>query len=334
MKQQVLMALVLALGSFAGAAGAADPVAWTRIEEDRVARINASLVAGEPTVDVGIYYPSNVDPKFREGFSLDAFLMEFTSAQRIFREAGVQLRLAWVKTGKVEPRFLEIQANDMTGQTPSARYVNMYADSLRSGSELSPEAREAFESIIERYEGSERTVHVVILQDVFMSFFEPLDERTWEIRTIRTGGLSFPGYSYPGMPRHLRGVVTVTRNDLMQRLLAHELGHKLMNVSHEYRTTNPQHEVRADGGLMLYGKGTEIAPGREGRWHRERLHLSPYLYRESAGGKRQWNPDYREGGHYYDPIYGDYVVRFDADPPQPTPPAPPAAASAPPPPPP
>ncbi|NJO12852.1 MAG: hypothetical protein HC872_04625 [Gammaproteobacteria bacterium] len=186
----------------------------------------------------------------------------------------------------------------------------MYRDSVRGGSSLAPEARRAFEAIIEPHENNDRTVYLVVLQNVFMSFFERIDERTWEVRTISTGGLSFPSYTYRDIPRRLRGVITIDKDEPLKRIVAHELGHKLMNVSHEYRQIDPQHEVRAEGGLMLYGAGTDIAPGAEGRWHRERLHLSPYLYRQAADGTRQWNPDYREGGHYYDPIYGDKVVEF------------------------
>ncbi|GMU68357.1 MAG: hypothetical protein AMXMBFR37_06900 [Steroidobacteraceae bacterium] len=285
-------------------------VKWTEIKKDVVSSINSTLIPGRPTADVGIYIPSNLDPAFNASYSLDETLEEFRRAQQIFAEAGVQLRLAWVKTGEIDPRFLEIQANDMSGETPGGRRVNMYVDTLRQQSSLSPEAREAFGSIIEKVPNGDRMVHLVVLQDVFMSFFEKIDERTYEERTITTGGLSFPSYSYLDIPRHARGVITITRNDDGQRLIAHELGHKLLNVSHEYRSTNPQHEVRADGGLMLYGKGTEIASGADGRWHKERLLLSPYVYRENAKGVRTYNPDYREGGHYYDPIYGEYVVRF------------------------
>ena len=87
-----------------------------------------------------------------------------------------------------------------------------------------------------------------------------------------------------------------------------------MNVSHEYKETSPAHEVFADGGLMLYGSGEDIPSGAEGRWHRERLLMSPYLYRVGPDGRKTWNPDYKDGGHYYDPLYGDKVVRFPGQP--------------------
>lgn len=319
MTGNVTARMVLAAWSLVAAAAWADGPTWTEIRQEDVARINAGLRPGEPTVDVAVYVPSNLDPAFTKDFSLDRFLLEFGTARDIFAEAGVQLRLAGVRTGPVHPEYLEIQSNDMAGETPPGRRVNMYVDSVRQKSSLAPEARAAFDSIVEKHEDASRTVHVIILQDVFMSFFEKLDERTWEMRTITTGGLSFPTYSYRDLPPHLRGVITVTRNDAFGRLLAHELGHKLMNVSHEYRATNPQHEIRAEGGLMLYGRGTEIPSGVEGRWHRERLHLSPFVYRMDASGKRVWNRDYAEGGHYYDPIYGEYVVRFDPEPAVPTP---------------
>lgn len=305
---------VLLLALAWNAPAPAEAVKWRTIREGDVERINAGLRPGEPTVDIGAYLPDNLDPAFVQTFSLERFLKEFGTAQQIFAAAGVQLRLAWVRTGTIDPQYLEIQSNDMVGETPSGRRVNMYVDSVRQKSSLSPEALAAFESIVERHEHASRTVHVVILQDVFMSFFEKVDDRTYEPRTITTGGLSFPTYSYRDLPAHLRGVITVTRNDTGERLLAHELGHKLLNVSHEYRDTEPQHEVRAEGGLMLYGRGTDIPSGAAGRWHRERLHLSPFVYRLDAGGKRVWNGDYVEGGHYYDPIYGDYVMKFEPAP--------------------
>ena len=73
-----------------------------------------------------------------------------------------------------------------------------------------------------------------------------------------------------------------------------------MKVSHAYRDTSPQHEVIADVGLMLYGNGTEIPPGREGRFNRERLHRSPYVYRFDDSGERNYEPDYATDGFYYD----------------------------------
>lgn len=312
--QSAFACAVLMLALAAAAPASAEAVKWRTIRQGDVERINSGLRPGEPTVDIGVYLPDNLDPAFAKTFSLDRFLEEFGTAQQIFATAGVQLRLAWVKTGTIDPQFLDIQSNDMVGDTPSGRRVNMYVDSVRQRSSLAPEARAAFESIVERHEHASRTVHVVILQDVFMSFFERIDDRTYEPRTITTGGLSFPTYSYRDLPTHLRGVITVTRNDTAERLLAHELGHKLLNVSHEYRDTEPQHEVRAEGGLMLYGRGTDIPSGAAGRWHRERLHLSPFVYRVDADGKRIWNADYVEGGHYYDPVYGDHVVRFEPEP--------------------
>ncbi|MEE2707325.1 MAG: hypothetical protein VX988_09750, partial [Planctomycetota bacterium] len=82
------------------------------------------------------------------------------------------------------------------------------------------------------------------------------------------------------------------------------------NVSHEHRKIGPQFEVRGEGGLMIYGRGTEIPSGEAGRWHKERLHLSPFIYRTKKDGTHQFNADYRESGHYYDPLYGDKVIRF------------------------
>ena len=78
----------------------------------------------------------------------------------------------------------------------------------------------------------------------------------------------------------------------------------------EYREIDPQFSVRGEEGLMVYGPGTDIPSGKAGRWHKERLHLSPFIYRTQEDGTRQGNADYNETGHYYDPVYGDKVIRF------------------------
>lgn len=315
MKAELSKALALCIvltTCFAGGQGVtAERVISTTTRDDLVSEINSDIGAGVPTVDVGIYYPSNLDAAFTKQYPLDTLLNDFVGAKEIFEVAGVQLNLLWIKTGAVDPSYLEIQANTLEGTTPGGLYANMYVDSLRQDSGLTEEARDAFESIIDADENNHRTVYLVVLQSVFMSFYEQLDERTWAPRTIATGGLSFPGYSYPDIPKRLRGVITVNKTYEARSVVAHELGHKLMNVSHEYRDVDPQHEVRAEGGLMLYGAGTDIPSGAEGRWHKERLHLSPFVYIESEDGKRTWNADYKENGHYYDSVYGDKVVMFE-----------------------
>jgi len=308
---KLLLAISLTLTVSHGEFAVAQTSVWTNVHADTVDRLNRDIKANTPTADIGIYYPSNLDKAFTSKFSIDDLVAEFVKAKDIFAVAGVQLNLLWIKTGEIKPAFFEIQANDISNATPGGTYANMYRDGKRQGSGLSQEAREAFESIIEAHTDNDRTVYIVVLQDVFMSFYEQQDERTWETRTITTGGLSFPAYIYQQIPRELRGVITVNKSDPRGRgIVAHELGHKLINVSHEYRDVDPQHEVRANGGLMLYGTGTEIASGKDGRWHKERLHLSPFVYIQKKNDERVWNPDYQEDGHYYDPIYGDKVIEF------------------------
>jgi hypothetical protein len=289
----------------------ANAVTWTKVETGKVHAINVDLKSGVPTADVAIYYPSNLDAQFANALPVDELIEQFILAKHVFLQAGVQLNLLWIKKGVVDPSHLSILANDIPSLMPDNNLTNMYVNGRRHPSYLSQGALRAFESIIEKDVHGDRTLHVVVLQKVFMSFHEKIDERSWRVRTIHTGGLSFPSYSYAEIPRHLRGVITISRADPAKKVMAHEIGHKIINVSHEYKGTDPQHEVRADGGLMLYGSGLDIPSGPEGRWHRERLHASPYIYTRSGNGDRVWNHDYKEGGHYYDPIYGDKVIHFE-----------------------
>lgn len=283
---------------------------WRTVDSVDLERRNAGLEPAVPTADVAIHLPVGRDPAHTGKVTLELLLDGFESARTIFAEAGVQLRLHDVRTGEVDPARLAIAASEPT-QVPDDRFVGTYRAAERRPTRPSTEAVEAFRAIVPDVPGSDRVVHLVVLQDVFMSFHEPTDERTWTLRTITTSGLSFPGYSYGAtLPRYLRGVITITdltRNDRSWKTIAHELGHKLMNVSHEHRDTAPAHEIHSEDGLMLYGAGTEIASGRAGRFHKERLHVSPYLYVEQDG-RREYNPDYEGDGFYHDPIYDGLCI--------------------------
>lgn len=294
----------------------AKPVVWKAVESVDLAAFNKDLVAGKPTMDVVVYMPSNFDPTFNK-LTTAQMLDGIRAAKEIYGRAGVQIHLAAFKTGAIDPRFLAIQANEIP-RMPDTEYLNLYESNVRHPAELTDMARQAFDSMIEPRKDSDRTLYLVALQDVIMPFLERSDARNWTVKMVRTGGLSFPSYSYYGtIPQAYRGVITLdnlSTPSRARRTIAHEIGHKVMNVSHEYKTTGPAHEVFADGGLMLYGSGEDIPSGKEGRWHLERLMMSPYLYRLRPDGTKQWNPDYKDGGHYYDPLYGDKVVRFPGTP--------------------
>ncbi|MEP0986034.1 hypothetical protein [Ekhidna sp.] len=290
-------------------------VEWVEVDSIDIQAYNSDIKSGTLTMDIGIYFPSNLDSKF-DKVTLSRVMQSFEFAKEIYRPTGVQFNLLWVKTGKVDPRYFSIQANEVPG-IPQTEYANMYEHSRRHPAVLTELAKEAFQSIIEPAQNGDRTIYLVVLQDVFYPFLEVSEGRNWTMKSVRTGGLSFPTYSYVGtIDPAYRGVITLTnlkRKDRFRKTIAHELGHKVMNVSHEYKSTNPGHEVYDNGGLMLYGEGEDIPVGQEGRWHQERLLISPFLYRLDENGIKNWNPDYKEGGHYYDPIYGDKVIRFEAN---------------------
>lgn len=294
-----------------------DRVEWSEVDSIDVDEFNNDLEPGKLTMDVGVYFPSNLDESF-DKVTMSRMMESLQAAKDIYAPTDVQINLLWVKTGEIDPSYLAIQANEVPG-IPNTEYTNLYEHSYRNPAKLTEETKQAFESIIEPAPNNDRTIYLVVLQDVFYPFLTVSEGRNWMMKTVRTGGLSFPTYSYPGtIPDEHRGVITITnldRPDRFRRTIAHEIGHKAINVSHEYKDISPQHEVYAEGGLMVYGQGEEILSGEEGRWHVERLHLSPFLYRMNEDGSKEWNSDYEENGHYYDPIYGDYVIHFEGVPP-------------------
>lgn len=291
---------------------AVEKVQWTPVASVDLASFNSDVVPGKPSVDVAIYVPSNFDPSF-DKVSVTRMLEGLRIAKEIYRQAGLQVNLLSVKTGAVDPKFLSIQANEIP-RVPDTEYINSYESSKRHPAELTEMALQAFQSMVEVDDNSPNTIYLLAFQDVVFPFLEISEGRNWTVKMVRTGGLSFPSYSYVDtIPRPYRGVITISNLSTPSRLsrtIAHEIGHKVMNVSHEYKDTNPAHEVYAEGGLMLYGDGVDIPSGEEGRWHLERLLMSPYVYRLSPDGTKQWNRDYLESGHYYDPIYEEKVVKF------------------------
>ena len=291
-------------------------VNWSRIDSIDINEINSDLVKGKPTVDIGIYFPSNLDSTFTK-VTFNKMIESFFFAKEIFKPTGVQLNLIFAKTGNINSSYLSIQANEVPG-IPDTEYVNLYDNSRRHPSIPTNHAINAFRSIIEEDINNSRTIYLIALQDVFYPYLTLAEGRNWMMKTVRTGGLSFPSYSYVDqIPKELRGIITITNlstEDRYRKTIAHELGHKLINVSHEYNGINPGFEVFDEGGLMLYGSGEDIPSGKEGRWHLERLQLSPYLYRVDESGNKIWRDDYKESGHYYDPIYDNYVIHFLPEP--------------------
>ena len=287
---------------------------WTDVPDVDLEDVNAGLADDVPTAEVMIHVPSSRDPAHLPRVAVADLVDGVRHAQRIFGRVGVQIRLGAVRTGPLDPALLEVHATADRTPIPRGRWTGMYRAAERWPHEPSAEVVEAFERIIPPLPDGDRLLHLVVLQEVLMTFCEPVDERTWRRRTISTAGLSFPGYLYgDSLPRRVRGAITITdltRNDRSWKTVAHELGHKLMNVSHEWRDVAPAHEHHGDGGLMLYGDGTEIPAGRAGRFHAERLHASPHLHRV-VDGQRVWQPDYAEDGLYHDPIYDGMCVELD-----------------------
>ncbi|MBJ7880753.1 hypothetical protein [Gelidibacter salicanalis] len=289
------------------------PVKWSLVDSINLEEINSDLKPGLLTMDMGVYFPSNFDPAFKK-VTIQQIINSIKAAKEIYASTNVQINLLWIKTGKLDPKYFSIQANKIP-EVPETEYVNMYQNMYRHPAVLGEAAKTAFKSIVEPHPDNNRTLYLVVLQDVFMPFLTVSEGRNWTSKSVRTGGLSFPSYSYVAeMPYTLRGVITISnlsKSERARRTVAHEIGHKVINVSHEYRDINPENEVFAEGGLMVYGNGEEIPSGVSGRWHLERLLLSPFLYRVNKEGEKEWNPDYIEGGHYYDPLYEDKVIYFE-----------------------
>ena len=102
---------------------------WTIIDSIDYEMLNADIVPGKPTMDVGVYLPSNLDPEFKK-VTLDRLLTGLRAAKEIYAPTGVQVNVLWIKTGEIDPSFLSIQANEVPG-IPNTGYINLYKHSQR-----------------------------------------------------------------------------------------------------------------------------------------------------------------------------------------------------------
>ena len=116
---------------------------WGPVPEVDVAAINADLDPSLPTVDVAMYYPSNLDPAHGAKVTIDLLVEGFTKAKPIFLAAGVQLNLLWLRTGHLHPHLFAVNSTKPGNELPSGRFANMYVEAERRPSVCSDEALEA-----------------------------------------------------------------------------------------------------------------------------------------------------------------------------------------------
>ena len=143
-------------------------VNWSLIDSIDINQINSDLVNGKPTVDIGIYFPSNLDSTFTK-VTFNKMIESFLFAKEIFKPTDVQLNLLFAKTGNINSKYLSIQVNEVPG-IPDTEYVNLYENSKRHPSIPTTHAINAFKSIIEKDINNSRTIYLIALQDVFYPF--------------------------------------------------------------------------------------------------------------------------------------------------------------------
>lgn len=273
------------------------------IEEHDISGLNQPMEENVPTVDIVIFHSANTEVTWQE------LREEFLTADQIYRSYGVQLNL----TKAYEVAFPATWAGMASGEGTNVPTDDMdldFYEMMDFEQEVLPERLESIlSSFIPDDEDSERTIFIIPLSDLTVSWYERDENNSWVKITAPTSAISFPPYLFADrIPKHLKGVISFQRSTPARRTMAHELGHKLINVSHEGLDVCPQGSGDEVPGLMGYGESTEIVGGEEGRWHRERLLRSPFLYR-IVNGQKVWNPEYENGGSYDDPIYEGLIMR-------------------------
>ena len=266
-----------------------------------ISGLNGTIHYDSLTADIVIYMSDHLS------ITWDQMKAEFRKADAAFRAAGVQLRLKKV----VNVTFPDEWNNQVAWSIPSlpdsGQNVGFYHKYFYTKSKISNVIQTAFTDFIYDEPNKNKTIFILPMSGIQILFSEQKSDATWEVGgPVATGALSFPGYIlHDGIPNDLRGCITM--ESTTGRTLAHELGHKLINVSHEGLNVSPAFSGTSIPGLLGYGNSVEIYDGQSGRWHKERLLLSPYLYK-TVNGEKKYNADYSGVGAYDDAIYGSYVM--------------------------
>lgn len=288
-----LLSVVIALLLLAPLASAQDEVVHK--QDYDVSGLNEGLVPDRLTCDLHFHLTEKGNIAWERITELLPKLRE------IFEPSGVQFRVASARLIEVPDSWHTLEPKQ--GEEPSKDRTSFYAMPWEM-KPLAPATERVFRGVIGKEgRGAELSVHFISVRNVKIGWWELDSEGKWKYVKAATSACSFPGYSFgKNIPLRVRGAITISSKWISSRTLGHELGHKLINVSHEGVGRGPKGEQRGPHDLMIYGSGTRIPSGPAGRFQVQRLQRSPFLYR-MVEGKRRFNPPYREGGHYWDPIY-------------------------------
>jgi hypothetical protein len=276
------------------------------LEEYDVADLNLGLREDLPTVDLylhlaqpGADYPWN--PWSAE------LVKSLREVQQIYGAVGVQVRVMRAQRLEIPKDWATYEADPMDPPTgPEDSSVDVYTTIERMNVRLTSANADRTQAVVS-HAPAERAIHLLNYAGgkIYMRYYEWKGGGPRE-SIFAVGGLSFPSYVFQDrLPRPIRGLVLL--GGLNTKVIAHEMGHMLINVSHEGVGVCPRFEAKGDD-LMLYGSASRIPSGIAGRWQRERLLVSPFLY-VTKNGEKVFNPDYVEGGRYADPRYGGYMIQ-------------------------
>lgn len=263
--------------------------------------LNDTIADDVPTVDIVLFHSDQL------AMSWNTMKSEFRTADAAFRKVGVQLNLEKAMNVTFPEEWnnrLAYDLIDLPDSGVSPTFYDMYNTTRPT---LTDTIEMAFTDFTYDEENKARTIFIIPLKGIEIVFAEKNTNGTWKVSNpVATGALSFPTYILQDrIPRDLRGVITMEQSSGVT--MAHELGHKLINVSHEGLGVSPAFSGNTIPGLMGYGGSTVIYGGETGRWHQERLLLSPFIYKTN-NGEKTYNPDYATNGAYTDPIYGTYIL--------------------------
>lgn len=254
-----------------------------------------AVVEGMKYVDVTIVNHSASETKWK------SLKKSFDKTNKLFTKYGVGLNLVEAIEVRLPMGARGILSNDVVGVLKENEDFYRVIEAKKYT--IHPRAKKIYTGILNNLPPNKNMIYLMVFESVSMKLLIKNEEGEVVTKNYPTGAFSNPPYMFGDrIPKEMRGIIGLgPKRDYIT--MAHELGHKLINVSHEGKDKCPAFSGRNIPGLLGYGGETGIFSGEEGRFHLERLHLSPFIYKVEDGQKVH-NPDYEAGGSYFDPIYG------------------------------
>lgn len=189
-----------------------------------ISGMNDTLHDNVLTADIVLFHSDDM------AMSWNTLKQEFLTADAAFRAVGVQLNLKKAVNVTFPAEWNNQLSYNILGLPDSGVIPAFYDMYNTTKSTLTDTIEMAFKDFTYDEKNKAKTLFIVPLKGVKIVYAQKNLDNSWKVSNpVATGALSFPTYIlHDRVTRNYRGVITMEQSSGVT--LAHELGHKLINV--------------------------------------------------------------------------------------------------------